>query len=358
MPMLAGQPDHERNSWPRVTVVSTACNEAETIVPAMRRKLADDYPNVEYMLVEDRSTDSTPVVADRLAAEDRRLRVVHVRELPKDWLGKVNALELGRRAATGEWLLFSDADVSFANHAIRRAITYAERHGLDHIAVLPSISYVNWYLEPVFGLFVRMICLAGRVWAVEDPKSRAAAGVGSFNLVRRDALERTGGLAEIRLEVGDDLALGRLIKYSGGRQSLLNGRDCLEVPLIRSLREGALSSERATWTEIGRFSLARLLAMALLLLVAELGIFLGLLPGLPGWTLGISLVGIAVGLMVSIASSVWANRRWFGALFWPCALVLEVFLMVRAGLLGAARGGIWWRGTFYPNSLLKAGKRF
>lgn len=358
MPLLARQPDPERGSWPKVSVVSTACNEGEAIAGAVRTKLADNYPNAEYILVEDRSTDDTPQACDRIAAEDGRLEVVHVTGLPLGWLGKLNALEQGRLRSSGEWLLFSDADVRFTNHALRRAIAYAESRELDHLAVLPELEYVNWYLEPVLSIFVRTICLVGQVWNVEDPKSKTAAGVGSFNLVRREALERAGGFAPIRMEVGDDLSLGRLLKYSGARQSLMNGRGCLSVPIIRSLAEGARSAERATWTEIGRFSLARLLGMAVFLLVGELGVFAGLLPGLPAWLRVAAASGVGLSLVASIAANVWANGRWLGALFWPYALVVQVAAMVRAGVLGAARGGIRWRGTFYSNADLKAGKRF
>jgi cellulose synthase/poly-beta-1,6-N-acetylglucosamine synthase-like glycosyltransferase len=358
MPMLARQPRDKEGAWPRVSVISTACNEGERIAAAMREKLTDDYPAAEFILVEDRSTDNTAEVADRLAAENARLKVVHVRDLPDGWLGKLNALARGTSAATGEWLLYSDADVHFRNSALRRAIAYAERRGLDHLAVLPEISYVNFLLDTFFSLFVRMLCLAGQVWRVEDPKSKTAVGCGSFNLVRRSAFERTPGFEALRMEVADDVALGRMLKGSGARQSVLNGRDCLSVALIRSLREGALSSERATWTEIGRFSLPRLLAFAVLFLLAELGAFLAFVPGLPLWVVILGLSGVAFGTAVSVISSVWANRRFLAALFWPLALVLEVYMMVRAGVLGAVRRGIWWRGTFYPNSALKAGKRY
>jgi cellulose synthase/poly-beta-1,6-N-acetylglucosamine synthase-like glycosyltransferase len=358
MPLLARQPETGPANWPRVSVISTACNEGEHIATALAAKLSDDYPDAEYILVEDRSTDATPAVCDRLAAGNQRLKVVHVTDLPGGWLGKLNALERGRRAATGDWLLFSDADVHFTNRALRRAIAFAERRNIDHLAVLPELSYVNWYLDPVLGLFVRTICLVGQVWNVENPGSETAAGVGAFNLVRREALEHAGGFAPIRMEVADDLSLGRLLKRSGARQSLVNGRGCLSVAIIRTLAEAARSSERATWTEIGRFSIVRLFGMALFLLLAELGVFLGLLPGLPAWTMATGAAGIAISLVTSIVAGAWANGRWLGALLWPYALVLQVVLLVRAGILGVARGGIRWRGTFYPNEVLRRGKRF
>lgn len=98
-------------SWPRVSFIVPACNEGAEIEAALRSKLRLDYPSLQVVLVDDRSTDDTGTIADRLAAEDSRLTVLHLRELPAGWLGKVHALRRGLDQATGEWLLFSDADI-------------------------------------------------------------------------------------------------------------------------------------------------------------------------------------------------------------------------------------------------------
>ena len=87
----------------------------------MASKLSDDYPDAEFILVDDRSVDKTPEIADRLAAHDDRIRVLHIRELPEGWLGKVHALQKGVEISRGEWILISDADVHFMPGTLRRA---------------------------------------------------------------------------------------------------------------------------------------------------------------------------------------------------------------------------------------------
>src|SRR5678816_2035205 len=118
-------------AWPRVSLIVPACNEETTLAAAMQAKLACDYADLEVVLVEDRSTDTTPRIADELAARDPRVRVIHLTQLPAGWLGRVHALDQGVRAATGEWLLFSDADVHLSPTVLSRIVASAEAAGSD-----------------------------------------------------------------------------------------------------------------------------------------------------------------------------------------------------------------------------------
>src|SRR5918997_1721193 len=100
--------------WPSLAILFAARNEEEAVGPATRSFLAQDYPGLEVIAVDDRSTDATGAILDAIAAGEDRLRVVHVRELPAGWLGKTNALQMASEATSATWLLFSDADVILA----------------------------------------------------------------------------------------------------------------------------------------------------------------------------------------------------------------------------------------------------
>src|SRR2546423_821839 len=130
---------------PPLSVVVPALNEEATVEAAMRTLLALDYPDLEIIGVDDRSTDETGAILDRLAAEDARLRVTHVRELPPGWLGKNHALHVGSAVARGEWILFTDADVHFERDALRRAVRYAVYRRLDHLVVVPQVLLAGFW---------------------------------------------------------------------------------------------------------------------------------------------------------------------------------------------------------------------
>jgi cellulose synthase/poly-beta-1,6-N-acetylglucosamine synthase-like glycosyltransferase len=357
VPRLVDLPLEERAAWPRVSVILTACNEEASLEEAVRARLTETYPALELILVEDRSTDGTPAIADRLAADDPRLKVVHITELPEGWLGKLHALHRGAALATGEWLLFSDADVSARDGVLRRVVAHCERRGLDHCVVLPRFAPVSPLLDGLLSVFARMAALSMRIWAIEDPRSKVAVGAGAFNLVRRSALARTPGFEWLKMEVADDLALGQMLKAHGARQSVLNGVGLVELVFVRRLSEALRSSERATWTAIANFRLSRLVAMAAVVLWTELGPLAALLAGPGSLAFWLGLAGLAPMIAASVLVNRWCGRALGPLLLLPVAQIVSAYAMLRAGVLGRLRRGIRWRGTFYPEAQLRAGRR-
>jgi cellulose synthase/poly-beta-1,6-N-acetylglucosamine synthase-like glycosyltransferase len=108
-------------AWPKLSLLVACRDEAANVRAALSSVLAQDYPALEVVAVDDRSGDATGAILDELAAQHPMLRVVHVTSLPEGWLGKTHALARASEAATGELLLFTDADVVFAPGALRRA---------------------------------------------------------------------------------------------------------------------------------------------------------------------------------------------------------------------------------------------
>lgn len=342
--------------WPRVTVVSPACNEARHVEAAVRSTLALDYPELALVAVNDRSTDRTGEILDRLAVEDPRLVVVHVRELPDGWLGKLNALQAGVERGDGEWLLFMDADVHLAPDALRRAIADAERHGLDLLTVVPTIESAGRLAGAIFGLSLAILSAGGRLTRVSDPRSPAVAATGAFILVRRAALARTPGFAWLKLEVADDFGLCLLIKSHGGRCDIVNGAGAVRLEWYASFREMRVAMQKNLFAILGRFSQLRMAGLALVFT------WLGLAPAailapVPAWARAIPLLGLA-GLVASVAlaSRVTARAR-SGAILAPLACLGMSWMVVRAAWVGWRLGGIVWRGVRYPTALLAANQR-
>ena len=355
IPVLAEDGSPVPAGWPRVSLIVPARDEEATLGPAVRSRLAEGYPALEVVLVDDRSTDGTAALVDAHAAEDPRIRAVHVTSLPAGWLGKLNALREGLERASGEWVLFSDADVHLAPGALRRAMAYAEAHGLDHLSILPELLPVHWLVDAALASFSRTGLVIGRVWRIADPRSRVGGSVGAFSLFRRSALDRSPGLEHLRLEVADDLALGQMLKASGARSAVLNGRGLVLLAYHRSLAEMARSSEKAAM--LFDYRMLPALAWALSLTALELGSFAAAVfaPNLSARILGD--VGIALLLGSTAVMCRFAGQRTRAALLSPLGVVFNAVLLIRAAWLARIRGGLLWRKTLYPPEVLRPGRR-
>lgn len=345
-----------KRKWPSISVIIPAANEQDTILPAMDARLRETYPEIEFILVDDRSIDQTGDIMDELARIDDRVKVIHIKELPGGWLGKINAMEQGLKAAKGEWILFSDADVHFKEGTIQRAIYYAEKQGADHVVVAPELWGRNLGLKAVFVVFARLISLLFRAWEVHRSDSKSAGGAGAFNLMKRSALQRTKGLDWIKMEVADDVALGAMLKESGAKSVLLSGRGFVGLHYYDSLSQMASGLERATFTTMGNFRLWQLAGLSFLLIL-EMTPFLVLFLDLGVYATVAGCSAIVLSLMTHIIfSRAFGSSVWHSFL-WPVGTLFILYVSLRAAVLGKIRKGIYWRGTFYGQEDLKRGKR-
>jgi hypothetical protein len=342
--------------WPRLSLVIAARNEADELEAALRSRLAEDYPDLELVVVNDRSTDATGEILDRVAAGDRRIVPVHLRELPPGWLGKLHAMHQGIQRATGEWILLTDADVHVQPGTLRRAVAHAEARGLDHLSALPTVWKGGVLMDAVCAFALRQVFASFRAWKVEDPASSAAAGCGAFNLMRRSAYQRTPGLEWMRMEVGDDVALGAMLKAYGARSAFLNGRRLISLRFYPSIRHMAVQMEKAAG--IGALKPPALVVAALVLGFVETVAFASAALPQPPWALAVALGCCAAGMAISVLMNRWMAQPGWPALLVPLGALLTSWMTLRAAVLAMWRGGIRWRGTFYPLAELHRGSRF
>jgi cellulose synthase/poly-beta-1,6-N-acetylglucosamine synthase-like glycosyltransferase len=243
MPSIAdvSQPQWDRNpvgppgnlpANPRVSIIVPARNEEADIEQSLTLLLQLDYDNYEVIAVDDRSTDSTGQIMEKVAeraGRDGRLRVIHHRELPPAWLGKTHAMWTATKVATGDWLLFTDADVLFKPDSVRRALYYAEAEKADHVVLFPQMIMKTPGEYMMIAFFQTMFVFGHRPWKVADPKSRDHMGVGAFNLVRRNVYESIGTYERLRMEVLDDMKLGKVVKSAGFAQRNVFGGDLISI---------------------------------------------------------------------------------------------------------------------------------
>jgi glycosyltransferase involved in cell wall biosynthesis len=344
-----------RAAWPRLSLIVPACNEGDTIEAATKAKLASDYPNLEVILVDDRSTDATTEIFARLAAADERVRVVRIDELPTGWLGKVHAMHRGVASATGEWLLFSDADVHIEATLLRRTIAITEERRLDFASMMPRLWSSGFAVDVVIAFLVRGLVVFSRIWKVADPRSRVAIGNGVFGLVQRSAFEKTPGFAWLRLEILDDQALGQMMKHSGARCGVFDAQGDLALHFYPSLGEMMRGLEKNGYVLVGQLRPHRLIFTSIALVYLELGPAVAL--AFPSTRVaGAILLATLAALQLALARS--GRRPLLPALVPVFGPVLLLVFILRSAILAHARGGISWRGTFYSLASLRAGQRF
>ena len=339
---------------PAVSLVVPARNEARNIEPAMRSLLAQRWPALEVVAVDDRSEDATGSILDRMSAADARLKVVHVRALPPGWLGKNHALHHGAAQARGGWILFADADVVMHPELVSRMVRYATDRGYDHVAVGPEMRMPGILLEAFSTGFVLSFHGFMRPWKARDPKSARFIGIGAFNLVRAEVYRRAGGHEPIRLRPDDDIKLGKLLKRSGARQDLVEGTRMASVEWYHSLRELVHGLEKNAFAGLEYrvlFAVPAALIHLTLGLAPLAGVFL--LRGLPQ-LLCATMVGWALFLYGHIAGRIGARRR--TALLYPVFIVMFNWIVLRTMAVNLRDGGIRWRGTFYPLADLRKNK--
>jgi GT2 family glycosyltransferase len=349
----AGGPD-AGGGGPLVSVIVAARDEAHTIAAGLASLRALSGVPLEIVVVDDRSADGTGAVALRAAAGDPRVRLTRVDALPPGWLGKTHALARGAEAARGEWLLFTDADVVFAPDAVRRLLALAEARGADHVTAGPDLELRTWPLALAVNHFLLAFLLYVRPWRAADPRAREAVGVGACNFVRASAYRAAGGHAPVRLRPDDDVALGRVLKRAGARQLFARSGGVLRVAWYDSFGEFARGLEKNAY--------AGMEYRPALAVLAVVGTVLGALGPVAGALLATGaarwlFAGAVLAQAATYGAIAWRERTraWLAPLY-PAAALLFAWVVARAVWLTVRRGGIAWRGTFYPLAELRANR--
>ena len=355
MPVLHEAEPKAPARWPKLSVIIPACDEADTIESALETLRAQDYPALELVLVDDRSRDGTGAIIDRMAEGDDRITVVHVSELPPDWLGKVHAMQRGLEASKGEWILFTDADVHYGPGTLRKTVALSVEHGLDHLTVFPKLMATGVLHEAVIDAFGGMFFQTVRPHEITNPESDAYAGAGAFNLVRRETFERSEGFEWLRMEVVDDAGVGLAIKRAGGRAEAWLGSRDLSVLWYPSIGAMARGLEKNLFGIIGHYRLWRALLRMLAFLTILLGPFAGLFHS--SWTAAAAAAAFLPMPVLALVLKRRFDQRFWPALLIPLGQLFMVYAALRSTWVCARQGGIVWRGTKYPLDTLRAMQR-
>jgi glycosyltransferase involved in cell wall biosynthesis len=337
-------PDPNR-SLSALTVIIPARNEEADLEVALSSILSQEGIELKVIVVNDHSSDRTGAIADEFAAGDPRVTVIHDPELPPGWLGKCNAMQQAAAHATTDLLLFTDADIVYQPGCLVRAVTELDRDRLDFLSLFPRMDFIslweNILLPAMVGGLGELVTPG-----VNDPKSPDAMGAGAFLLVRTRAFYAAGGFEPIKHEIGDDVALARLLKRSGCRTAFHGAPEWLSVRLYKGNHHAFWGMTKNILIGLeGRYWLAPLIFA---------------LPVFVYWTpiycFGAGLVerNAALAIAAAAAYGVLYLDLWIGrsllrlhpgkALFFPLVVAPVVCCLARALYLHFCKGAVHWRG--------------
>lgn len=348
--------DRQLSNHPRVSIIVPACNEEADIEQGLSGLLALDYDNYEVIAVNDRSTDHTGEIMDRVAASPAahgRLRVVHVTELPPGWLGKTHAMWSAGLQAGGDWLLFTDADVLFKPEVLRRALAYAESENADHVVVFPRIIMKRPGEKMMIAFFQTLFTFGHRPWRVADPETKDHMGVGAFNLVRRTAYEAVGTYKALRMEVLDDMKLGKVLKNARFRQRNVFGDDLISVRWAKGAM-GVVDNLTKNFFAVLSFQWWRTVASVFGLFFLNLGPFLGIWLA-HGWARVPYVVALGSMFLIYLGMSFKSSIPPYYFLLHPISTMMFEYTLIRSMVLTLRNDGVTWRGTKYPLEELRKG---
>ena len=332
---------------PLVSIIVPARNEEDTIAAAVE-SLAAQPEIKEIIVINDQSTDGTAAALQRLCSRYAQLRVLETKELPGGWVGKNYAVSLGAAQATGDWLLFTDADGVHLPGSTAHALADAADTGAGLVSYSPEQETRFWWEKALIPFVYTRLSQKYSYSEVNHPELAAAAASGQYLLIRREDYVRIGGHAAVKGQVLEDVALARLAKQAGVRLHFASGSGIMRVRMYRTL--GAMWQG---WTK----NLYPLMGGTSRAVGQEL---FRVVPWIPLLVLPFTLVHLIWGVLgvallagrhAAYAADLRRNR-------FPPALALYYLpgvALYAAALLHSewryARGSVAWKGREYPVSL-------
>ena len=344
---------------PLISVCVPARNEERNIRLCVESILAQDYPNFEVIVLDDRSTDRTSEILHQLSVQNRNLKVIHGSDLPKGWAGKPHALFQASAAAHGDWLCFVDADTLLTPETLSSCYVKAIETKADMFTILTFQILGSFWERVIMPIVMTALSVGFSPRKVNDSKTKDAIANGQFILIKRSVYEAIGGHERIKDQIVEDKAISEQVKWNGYRLIVANGYAFARTRMYTSLPEmweGWTKniylglSDRPSLMVLGAFG-------AFLLLVAALVLPLWPLLGILWYLYGGGWLAITVILesLVLWAAVIYARARvasamgispWY-ALTLPLGAAVFAAMMFTSTWRVLSGKGVTWKGRMY-----------
>ncbi|MDA8408687.1 MAG: glycosyltransferase [Deltaproteobacteria bacterium] len=199
----------------RLSIIVPAKDEEANIKASVESILASSYQDLEIILVDDRSHDGTWQLMELLQRLDNRVKTVKIEKLPAGWTGKTHAMYVGAGVASGDMLLFTDADALFSRDLLVRAISYFVSNQLDMLSLIPGFKKWGFLEKSIYPHLALGISFFYPITSVNDPRSGAAVSSGCFIMMSRKSYNEVGTWRSLRGQITEDIAMSRAVKALG-----------------------------------------------------------------------------------------------------------------------------------------------
>jgi chlorobactene glucosyltransferase len=220
-----------------ISVCVPARNEERNIRACVEGILAQDYPNFEVIILDDRSIDATPEILRELAARDDKVKLVHGSDLPEGWAGKPHALFQASASARGDWLCFVDADTFLSPDALSACYAKAMETEADMFTIMTFQILGSFWEKVVMPIVMTALSVGFSPRKVNDPNSKDAIANGQFILIKRAVYDAIGGHASVKNQIVEDKAISERVKWNGYRLIVANGYSVARTRMYTSLPE-------------------------------------------------------------------------------------------------------------------------
>ena len=348
---------------PMISICVPARNEEKNIRRCVESLLAQTYPNFEVIVLDDRSSDSTPQILEDLSKADwqsaPRLKIIHGSDLPPGWAGKPHALYQAAASARGEWLCFVDADTFAAPEAVASCYVKALETKADLFTIMTFQELGSFWEKVLMPLVMTALSVGFSPRKVNDPTRRDAVANGQFILIRRSVYDAIGGHEKVKDQIVEDKALSEQVKWNGYRLIIADG-----YRMARTRMYTSLPGMWEGWTKNIYLGLRDTPSM---LLLGAFGATLALIAALflPVWPLlglawflnggGMLALGVIIKALIVWGALLWARAnvsrglgisRWY-SLTVPLGAGLFAAIMLTSAWKVLSGQGVTWRGRIY-----------
>lgn len=359
-------PDSPKMSGPELPLVSImvpAKDEEAAIEGCLRSLLAQTYPQFEVLVVDDRSTDRTAAIVERIATEDSRVKLVRITQLPAGWTGKTHALHQCQQLAKGEWLLFVDADTRHHPDSLSVVLRDAIDHEVDLESLLPALESQTFWekvIQPLAGICLMVLFPLDKVNRPNHPEKGFANG--QYILIRRRAYDMIGGHEAVRDKFVEDIHLGRNIRAAGLGLRVVMGSDIASVRMYSSLSGIVRGWSRILYSAVdfkpaklyllfasvvifSLLSYVMVIATGSLLLLGHRSEFIWIL-----FWMGVSHQVLQTSLMARIYALSRSQRRYI--VFRIISVFVMLYILAKT-IRMCQTHNVTWRGTIYDRRIQK-----